>query len=1314
MKTSGDRGPKSSAGDPRLHIVGVGASAGGLEALRELIEHVDDRSMAFVVVQHLAPEHETMMDQIMARHTTMTVELVHDGVEVEAGHLYLIPPGKEMIISGGKLLLTDRDRNEHPNLPIDTFFRSLAQELRERAIAIVLSGTGQDGSRGIRTVHEAGGLTIAQTPATAQFDSMPRAAIETGCVDLELSPSKMARALARYGQVESEGGSALSTAAPKRDLQSILDTLRQRSGIDFRQYKDSTILRRLQRRMTLGRIDDVSEYARHIADHPDEADALYRDLLVGVTRFYRDSDAWDLLAGHIGNLVDKMTPMSEDLRVWVAGCATGPEAYTMAILFAEAFRKKKMEPRVKIFATDVHRLLLERASQGVYDDEALAAVPDDIRKRWFRETRPGASVVAPSLRDMVVFAHHDVTRDPPFTRLDLLSCRNMLIYLRPAAQQRVLTLFHFALKTSGLLLLGPSESPGKLEDEFVSIDNRWKLYRKRRDVRLRGALRQPEGIRTRTSAPNADRHDPGNRARDRLLARFAPPTILVDASGRVEHTLVGGGRFLGTPDGAFSQNLLDLVKGQLRTAVSAATHRAWHKGVNATYRDVAVRVDGEDRMLDVIVEPMTPEAGDQSPLLVSFVLQGTTPDVSPRPRDTASMAQDRVNALEDQLAVTKENLQAALEEMETSNEELQATNEELIASNEELQSTNEELSSVNEELVTVNVEHKEKIAELQAVTADLENLMSSTEVHVLFLDHELRIRRFTSLAGELFRLRKSDLDRPIQDFRHRFVDQGNLLQDMKRALLDGEASTRDLAVSGSDDRYLVRVLPYHLEGHIQGVVVTLLDVTVLREAQQMGERMAAVMASTPDLIATASPEGQLLDVNAGGRAMLGFDGDSGIPAKFEEFFPADVRTMIKEEAIPAALEKGSWLGDSVLLRADGREVPVSQLILSHHDERTGERFLSTIARDMTELAEHARRLEEADRRKDVFLATLSHELRNPLHAIHTAMQLLERNGAGMLDRAAPVITRQVANLERLLEDLLDVSRITAGQVVLRRKKVVLRDILQPAVEAVRTSNPEANISVDVPDDLDLVADPTRLEQMVGNLLSNAVKYSPEGSPVKVHASNGGLNVDIAVEDVGEGLEDSDLEHIFEPFVRETGRTEKPGLGLGLALVRQLARLHGGEIRAFSDGTDQGSRFVLSLPREQQRPPSSDRMEMPRRTANGKCVLVVDDNADAAAMLGALLEAEGHEVHTATTLAEGFEAVERLRPQIALVDIGLPDGSGLDMARELEESELRPPDLIAVSGYGQAADIKSSLDAGFNAHAVKPVGLDQLRRLLSPK
>ena len=1294
-------------------MVGVGASAGGLEALTELIEQVEDRSMAFVIVQHLAPEHETMMDQIMARHTTMAVELVTDGVTVEPGHLYLIPPGKQMIISGGRLLLTDRDRNEQPNLPIDTFFRSLAQELREQAIAIVLSGTGQDGSRGIRSVHEAGGLTIAQVPGTAQFDSMPRAAIDTGCVDLELPPSKMARALARYGQTEGEVAEDDAGAAPKRDLQGILQTLRQRSGIDFRQYKDSTILRRLQRRMTLGRIDDVSEYARHIADDPDEADALYRDLLVGVTRFFRDREAWELLGEHIEALVEASTPAGDDLRVWVAGCATGPEAYTMAILFAEAFRKRNREPRVKIFATDVHRLLLERASQGVYDDDTIAGVPEELRERWFRSTRPGASVVLPELRDMVIFAHHDLTRDPPFTRLDMLSCRNMLIYLRPPAQQRVLTLFHFALRTSGLMFLGPSESPGKLEDEFVSVDNRWKLYRKRRDVRLRGAIRVSEPVRSRQSAPNVERHDPGHRARDRLLSRFAPPTILVDARGRVEHTLVGGGRFLGTPDGAFSQNVLDLVRGELRTAVSAATHRAWHKSVTATYRDVPLRLDGEDRRIDVIVEPMTPEAGDQSSLLVSFVLQSAATEADKRPRDKAVMANDRVNALEDQLAVTKENLQAALEEMETSNEELQATNEELIASNEELQSTNEELSSVNEELSSVNAEHKEKIAELQAVTADLEHLMSSTEVHVLFLDAELRVRRFTEVAGKLFRLRPGDIDRPIRDFRHRFVDDGKLLEEIARALEDGQSFTRELATEERDDRYLVRVLPYQVETRVEGVVVTLLDVTVLREAQQMSDRLAAVVAATTDFVATATPDGQLLEVNIGGRRMLGYGAEGELPQSILRLHPEDVGDHLRAEAIPQALAEGSWIGDSTFVRADGTTIPVSQLILSHEDARTGDRFISTIARDMTEQAEHARQLEEADRRKDVFLATLSHELRNPLHAIHTAMQLLERSGGAMLDRALPVIGRQVANLERLLEDLLDVSRITAGQVHLRRKRLPLSRVLGAAVEAVETSHPDARLEVDVDPALELVADPTRLEQMVGNLLSNAIKYSPQGSLIELRAVVRASTIDIEVEDQGEGLEPHELTTIFEPFVRESGGTDKPGLGLGLALVRQLAELHGGCIEAFSDGPDQGSIFRLTLPTDGDEPPPSERrMAVVEPHPSARSVLIVDDNGDAAAMLAALLEGEGYRVHTAETLNDGWSALERLRPDAALVDIGLPDGSGHDLAQRLVSSDLRPKALIAISGYGQAADVRSSLDAGFDTHAVKPVSLEQLRALLA--
>lgn len=1306
---------------PPLHVVGVGASAGGLEALRDLVEHLGSHSMALVVVQHLAPEYETMMDQILARHTDMDVALVSNGVAVEPGHIYLIPPGKEMIMSSGRLLLTDRDENENPNLPIDTFFRSLAQELRERAIAIVLSGTGRDGSRGIRAVHEAGGLTLAQTASSAQFDAMPRAAVDTGCVDLELDPEKMGRAILRYAQVDAQAPEKLS--APEESLHAILETLRRRSGIDFRQYKDSTILRRLQRRMALGRIDDVDQYADRVAMDPSEADALYRDLLVGVTRFFRDDEAWDQVADYVDTLVGRTTDTGDELRVWVAGCATGPEAYTMAILFGEAFRRRQMEPRVKIFATDVHRQLLERASQGIYDDESLEGVPDELRERWFVSRRPGASVVVPALRDMIIFAHHDVTRDPPFTRLDLLSCRNMLIYLRPAAQQRVLTLFHFALKASGLLFLGPSESPGKLEDEFVSLDTRWKLYRKRRDVRLRGVLRAPQSIRGRRPGPlpTEVRSDAGLRARDRLLARFAPPSVVINALGEVEHTMVGGGRFLDARDGEFSHRLLDMLSGTLRTAVSAATHRAWRRGVSTSYPDVTVQLDGETRTVDLHVEPLTPSAGEQSSLVISFILRPLESEASAESQSPSQLAVDRVNALEDQLAVTKENLQAALEEMETSNEELQATNEELIASNEELQSTNEELSSVNEELVTVNAEHQEKIVELQTMTADLENLLSSTEVHVLFLDDTLCIRRFTPHVGELFRIKKADIGRPIADFRHR-LDSEVLIEEAQQVLESSEPVTLDLGELDTEGRYIVRILPYVMEGKTEGVVFTFLDVTLLRQAQRERERLTDVVAATPDFVGTASPLGKVLTVNEGGRRMLGYEPDDDLPENITDFHPEWAAELLRDHAIPYALEHGSWLGDSAMLGIDGEEIPVSQLILAHSEDGAGERFISTIARDLTEVQEHARELEEADRRKDVFLATLSHELRNPLHAIQTAAQLLEAGGADQLDRTLPVLRRQGENLERLLEDLLDVSRITAGQVHLRLERVDLGERLQAAAEAVHATHPEANLQLALPEGVAIDADPTRLEQMVSNLLSNAVKYSPTGSPVRLDAVQHDGWVEIVIEDEGQGLSEEDLSHIFEPFVRQGDTQAAPGLGLGLALVRQLAHLHGGAIHASSKGLGEGSSFTLRLPCDAYSPVKEPRpiSDSPKSNGIGKSsgrgyrsVLVIDDNRDATEMLSQLLESREFEVHVASTFEEGWAAIQSLTPDVALVDIGLPDGSGLDIARRLGDADERPSLLVAVSGYGQDDDIACSMQAGFDQHLVKPLRVDDLLSILEP-
>ncbi|HEY8502931.1 MAG TPA: chemotaxis protein CheB, partial [Gemmataceae bacterium] len=570
--------------EPRgdFYVVGVGASAGGLEALEQLFSHMPEGAgAAFVVVQHLSPDFESHLDQLLRRQTRIPVRRAEDGMRVEPNAIYLIPPKKEMIIAGGKLLLTDKDPQRGLTLPIDHFFRSLAQDARRHAIGIILSGTGSDGSRGVRDVREAGGLVICQDPATAKFDGMPRSALETGAVDLVLPPAAVPGALVKYIEksmsVEMIKEEEELAAVSDHGMGVIFQLLRSSYGIDFTSYKPNTVARRVRRRLALGHSQDLEEYAERLRHDPAELNALYRDLLIGVTRFFRDREAYARLEAEAVPELLRRGAAEGGLRVWVAGCATGEEAYSLGILLHEQAQRAGLDFPVKIFATDVHRASLETASVGAYPEEALTEPTPERRARYFRKKADGYHV-AKEVRQMIVFAPHNVLTDAPFTRLDLISCRNLLIYLRPMAQKKVLSLFHFGLRTGGYLFLGPSETPGDLADEFDPVDAHWKLYRKRRDVRLSMDLRLPApagaALPGRRPAgggePRADTDGSLLATYDLLLNRFMPTAILVDETFRLVHTFGGAERFLRLRGGRPSTNVLDMVDEDLRTALSGA------------------------------------------------------------------------------------------------------------------------------------------------------------------------------------------------------------------------------------------------------------------------------------------------------------------------------------------------------------------------------------------------------------------------------------------------------------------------------------------------------------------------------------------------------------------------------------------------------------------------------------------------------------------------------------------------------------------------------------------------------------------------
>jgi two-component system CheB/CheR fusion protein len=824
------------------HVVGIGASAGGLNALERLFSCLGDNTgMAFVVIQHLSPDFTSMMPQILARVTRMPIRSVDGPEDVERDTVYLLLPGREMIISDNRLLTSQRPAGL--TLPVDVFLHSLAHDQGEAAVAIVLSGTGSDGAAGIVDIHRQGGLTIAQTLRSAEFDGMPKSAVATGSVDMVLDPEHMPGALTGHAKrlkLRMSDDDSLP-AQPPGLFDGIFELLQQRFNVNFAHYKPNTIIRRTERRMALRQVNSLTDYTKLLAMDPAELEALYHDLLIGVTRFFRDPDTWDFISREV--IPSLLERERQEIRIWSAGCATGEEAYTLAILLHEAMREVNNPPEVKIFATDVHQRSLDIASNGVYDARALDGL-GPARLRSCFKAQADDYLIAPHLRRMVVFARQDVTVDPPFTKLDVVVCRNLLIYLTLEAQRKALGLFHFALKRDGVLVLGNSEGLAELADDFEVLDARRNVYRKGSDRRLVSRFRMPVtppglhelrgppaqasvGMLGVTGKPLRRRPPSLAKAYDALMEAYVPPALLVSISGELAHSFGDANRFLQPPTGAATLFASDLVLPELRLPLISALARVQKSEELVRYTSVRVNVPGEGhQVVRLTVRPL-PEMRPAEFVLVSF-------ESAEAPAEQAPLAEGETPAivissgnLEEELQYTREQLQATVEELETSNEELQATNEELIASNEELQSTNEELHSVNEELSTLNQDHESKIIELQQMTEETDNLLRSIDISTVFVDADLRIRKFTAHAAEQFGLMSHDISRSVTQFRSLLGD-AEVLVDLARVNASGKGVEREV-YDESGSRFLMRVLPYQkVDGSTDGAVISFIDLQRLK------------------------------------------------------------------------------------------------------------------------------------------------------------------------------------------------------------------------------------------------------------------------------------------------------------------------------------------------------------------------------------------------------------------------------------------------------------------------------------------------------
>ena len=908
-------------------VVGIGASAGGLAAFEAFFSRMPadtDPGMAFVLVQHLAPDHKSVLSDLIQRYTRMRVFEVEDGMVVQPNCAYIIPPGRDMAFLNGTLQLLQPAEPRGQRLPIDFFFRSLALDQHERAIGIVLSGTGSDGTMGVRAIKGEGGMVMAQNIASTEFDGMPRSAIATGLVDYELPPAEMPAQLIAYA-AHAFGKLPRSTTLPapkvENAMKKIFILLRAQTGHDFSQYKPSTIHRRIERRMAVHQIDTIDGYVRFLQQTSAEVEALFRDLLIGVTNFFRDPEAFQVLENQVIPKLFVGKPAGAVIRVWTTGCSTGDEAYSIAILLAERIEALKQNFTVQLFATDIDSQAIATARAGIYPASIAADISPERLARFFTAEADGSAYrIHKNIRDLLVFSEQDVIKDPPFSKLDLITCRNLLIYMGTELQRKLIPLFHYALKPDGWLFLGTSEGIGEFGELFAVHDRKAKLYRRQEDLQrmalgrflppmTAGDAWLPHGTARPASPSQKSLRELTEHA---LLSQLIAAGVLVNAHGDILYLHGRTGMFLElAPGEAGINNILKMAREGLRGGLTTTLHKATGTKETVVCPGLRVKTNGHFTTVKLTVRPVTsgPEATPEVPLYLVILEETAAGKVIleqaaevEEPEATTPDAEARIAALkaelrakEEYLQSTHEELESSTEELKSSNEEMQSVNEELQSTNEELETSKEELQSINEELATVNTELQTKVVDLSRANNDMNNLLAGTGIGTVFVDHQLRILRFTPAASSIINLILTDVGRPVAHIVSNLVGYSSLVADVQ-AVLDTLVS-KEVQVKALDGKtYTMSIQPYRtLENVIEGAVISFVDITemvktrdALHDANEL-LRLAVVVRDAHDAITVQDLEGRILAWNPGAVRMYGWSETEALQMNVRDRIPEDLR-----------------------------------------------------------------------------------------------------------------------------------------------------------------------------------------------------------------------------------------------------------------------------------------------------------------------------------------------------------------------------------------------------------------------------------------
>jgi len=1299
-KVAGSGDTASDSGE--FPVVGLGASAGALEALGVFFDAMpSDSGMAFVVIQHLDPSRKSLMAELLARHTAMNVLAAEDGAPARPDHVYVIPPATYLEIKKGTLCLS-RPKNRHgARMPVDFFFRSLAEDRRRRAICVVLSGAGTDGTLGLRAVKEHGGLAVVQDPKEAGYDSMPRSALTTGAVDLVLPVKEIPQAIIRYcsqSYVHIPEESAAISEQADESISDIVNLLKSRTAHDFFPYKIGTIVRRIERRMAINYVDTFAEYLRNLTEDPSEIERLAKDLLINVTSFFRHPESFEVLAKQVLPDLVKRHGAARPFRVWVPGCSTGEEAYSIAMLLIEQISEIRSRFELQVFATDVDEDAVKFGRGGVYPESIEADVSAERLGRFF--TKEDHSYrVARQLRDCLVFAAHDLLTDSPFSRLDLISCRNLLIYLRPEVQERVLVLFHFAVLDQGILFLGPSETVGTASDRFVAEFKKERIFRRVGRVRP-GDVEFPIGLGRGALAPatrprRPTEHAPGNfadLARQALLDTYAPAAVLMNQENRGLYYFGPTDRYLRIPPGEASQDVISMARDGLPSKLRVAIRKAIDDDAPATFSGARVEREGETVRVTVRVEPVPANGGTL--LLVGFIDE---PPIEPlkdeertERRDDASVAVH----LERELEATRKELQATINELEIANEELTATNEEAMSMNEEFQSTNEELEtskeelqSLNEELTTLNAQLQETVEQQRETSNDLLNLLVSSDIATVFLDETFNIKRFTPAAKRLFNVITSDIGRPIVDLSRRFDDPG-FLDDIKAVLSHLAPITREIR-SDEGAWFNRRILPYRTEDNrIEGVVVTFNDISVLKTAEIEVDDARVYAESIVDTVreglVVLDPNIEIVSANPSFCRIFATTPEQAIGRGLDELANGKFDSPELRRALEGVLADEAPFED---LRTEVDLPGLGPRIIAVNGREIARRVeaepLILLAVEDVTVREHAREAlgtakqaaEAANAAKSEFLAAVSHDLRQPLQTLDILQGVLVRKveDRGVLSTVHD-LGATLGAMTDTLNTLLDIDQLESGAIETEITDFHVSELLERMRDQFADYTRGKGLDLRIVDCGAVVRSDLRLlARIVQNLLSNAVKYTDAGK-ILLGCRRCGSALRIEVWHSGIGIPEDQLEAVFNKYYRIGAGPREPssGLGLGLSVVRRMADLlnHRLDVRSTPG---KGSMFALEVPlsldeEDQDALTLADRIAL--RDGRAVSVLLIEDDASLLRSLRILMELEGYNVVTARGGGQALAAFQQgeFRPLAAVIEYSLSgEMTGLEFIRGIREA-----------------------------------------------